>query len=174
MWFSSGACSPAMTSIVACICSSFLSSVTIYLDHCSHSLIQDPTFTVTTWKKPIYSIFAACLKMCKRFLATQPVTIKLISLLFSSVPSFLILVIHHLWAISMLAITTAFVIVSSFINLELRFLSLITYHLLLICQDSSQFLVCHGVSLFFKNANRFWKYIFSFICVDSKKKVGKP
>ena len=91
-----GACPSAVTSLVACFCSSLLSSV-IYLGHCSHSLIQRPTSAAPTWRKPSYPIVTACLKMCKRFLAAQPVTIQLISLLFSSVPSSLSPGTHHLW-----------------------------------------------------------------------------
>ena len=70
---------------------------------------------------------------------------------------------------SMLPITLTFATVSSFINLELQFPSLIRYHMPLICQYSSQFLIYHGVSLFSKNDYGFWKYIFYFIYMDLRK-----
>lgn len=154
---SSGACLPAVTSLVAYFCSSLLLSIFIYPGYCSHSSVQHHTSTVLIWKKPSSSLVVACLKMYKSFLAVQPVTTQFISVIFfcaffssSRWPSFL--------GRSRLAITTTSATESSFINLELLFPSLIKLHLLLICQYPSQFLVYHRVSSFSKNHYGFGKF----------------
>lgn len=161
---SSGVCPPTMARLMARRNSLLLPSVALKLGHCF------PFFDLRFHFYCLYHCIAtACLKTWKRFLAALPVTTHLIPIIalcafFSSsrYPPSLgkIHACYHCHSCYNTILHQAWTMASF----------LIRYHLLLICQDSPQFLVYHRVSLFSKNDYRFWKYTFSLICMDLREK----